>query len=873
MNKTVKKLLSGIVMLVMSMSMLTGCTPASAFEVKAPSASTTDVVETVPTETEEVGLTSGFELPHADGKVNNIYVYEDDLYFHNNEKYDGCDPGILFTGEEDLRDSYEKLFNKEKQFLLDASDDEVWDVVATKYGSWDEWIEKYLNKFYTVHSSHTATLSPETKQKYPDAAYGGYMLRTSYDLSDWVIEGEIEGHAVEGYANGWYQPNIRNWAPEIAREPMSGLYVVVGSSNTKSGDKTTDYHPFTNLGYDSYHEQYDNMIPYLAIATNPIGPYHYVTSEEYYSYIAKFNFDGTPYTIEIDGEKWAVYREDLKFDEGNEYGGYVPLTKVADDGITVLNQNGLNVTRDKCLLNAGYYHPEIWEAYQHWNDDYRGLFPGIDTNFLCDSKGDVYLYFSAHVGSVLSGNHVWVIPMKDLCTPDWENMTHVTSPSYSTIYYGEGKASSFEMRESDGQYFYQPHYIEFKGGKQNLQFAINGVPGYYMGRQSESGINEGTYVVEKDGYYYMTYSPFGYGSRQYSLYFAIADNPFGPFIKLPQYFPVFGLDQSETQDYMAGTGHHSFVTVGDEMWVVYHYFYNPVNNNNEDGGFLGRCIGVDRIGWYDYDGLKFETIMEEQIAKDIEFAKENANEETKSELYTVFNGDYEAMEEWLRECYETGNHRYYRQERGIERDWDKVIPVLYGSGPTYSLQPKPEVFTGYDNVAKYADVTILEGDQNTAKYANDAMFTYQKWSEDFEVVGSKDTRQLKVKLSWDTPQTIRNIMVYNSRDYVYAFNNVESIVFKLAGKPAWYPENKEFNGYAYIKDLKPDSQGWDDGNFVMRKGGSAMATFNEITVSEIIITIDAKDKVGELILTSANRYVVKLSEIYIMGNPATADQE
>jgi hypothetical protein len=183
------------------------------------------------------------------------------------------------------------------------------------------------------------------------------------------------------------------------------------------------------------------------------------------------------------------------------------------------------------------------------------------------------------------------------------------------------------------------------------------------------------------------------------------------------------------------------------------------------------------------------------------------------------------------------------------------------------------VFPGYDNVAKYANVTILEGDQETAKYANDGMFTYQKWSEDFEVVGNKETRQLKVKLSWDTPQTIRNIMVYNSRDYLYAFNNVKSIVFKLTDKPSWYPENKEYNGYAYIKDLKPDSQGWDDGNFVMRKGGSAIATFNEITVSEIIITIDAKDKVGELILTSANRYVLKLSEIYVMGNPATAELE
>jgi hypothetical protein len=57
----------------------------------------------------------------------------------------------------------------------------------------------------------------------------------------------------------------------------------------------------------------------------------------------------------------------------------------------------------------------------------------------------------------------------------------------------------------------------------------------------------------------------------------------------------------------------------------------------------------------------------------------------------------------------------------------------------------------------------------------------------------------------------------------------------------------------------------------MRKGGSAMATFNEITVSEIIITIDASDKVGTLILSSSNRYVVKLSDIFIMGNPVVVE--
>jgi hypothetical protein len=176
-------------------------------------------------------------------------------------------------------------------------------------------------------------------------------------------------------------------------------------------------------------------------------------------------------------------------------------------------------------------------------------------------------------------------------------------------------------------------------------------------------------------------------------------------------------------------------------------------------------------------------------------------------------------------------------------------------------------------VAQADDVTItvMEGDTVTSKYANDGMVTYQRWSKDFEVVGNAKTGHLKVKISWETPKIVRNIMLYNSRDYMSAFNSVRSIVFKLAEKPSYYPEGKEYNGYAYIKDLTPDHYGWDNEGLIMRKGGSAMATFDEILVSEIIVTISGEDKVAtkQGISGGANKYLVKLSEIYIMGKEPT----
>ena len=51
MNKTVKKILSGIAAFVLSVSVFTGCAPATPTTVKTPSSTTTNVVESEPTET------------------------------------------------------------------------------------------------------------------------------------------------------------------------------------------------------------------------------------------------------------------------------------------------------------------------------------------------------------------------------------------------------------------------------------------------------------------------------------------------------------------------------------------------------------------------------------------------------------------------------------------------------------------------------------------------------------------------------------------------------------------------------------------------------------------------------------------------------
>ncbi|MBE5732146.1 MAG: hypothetical protein E7353_03825 [Clostridiales bacterium] len=872
MKKILRILTSSVIALVLAVCALSGCAQTPSMTIKAPSSSSSSQsVEGGGGDV--VGLQAGFELPHGSGFVDNdetqVHIYDSDYYYFNEQRSSGADPGAWYVSEADVIDSYTKLKAREEEKQGSRFNESAF---ISEYGDLQEWKEKYADRFYVVTTGNTSTnLTIETKQKYPTAIYGLYMLRTSKDLNDWKEVGEIDGHAIIAEQDGWYKTTPFNcWAPEFNRDPISGLYIICASTDSKSGDETTEYNPATTaFGY--YQQIYDVTNLLIAVSPNPIGPYRFITAEEYYQNLAQYNEDGSVKTVTVgegdNAKEMAIYRDDLLDDIKGDYksGDIVHLTEYKNGEF--LNLNGDPVRKTSMPLNFGYYHEKIKEAYPHWQLKDRGIWPCIDINPVVDSKGDIYMYFSQHTSSVIKGNFLWVVHMKDWITPDWDTLTHIASPSYSIIY-NDGESADMQYyithtKQADGTYV-----TDTMGARK--AFAINGVQGYYMGAESESTVNEGTFVVEKDGWYYLTYSPFGFGSRNYSLYLAIANNPYGPFIKLPEYSPCLGLDKIEGGDYMAGSGHHSFVWAGDELYAVYHCFYNPVRNTDLQGNLLGRALGIDKVNWYNYDNKTFGDFIDEQIAKDIE--EENIEDELGYKMVDdkkENNDDFKVTEEWIRARFaDCNNSDYHGKDASEIYRENEVIPLPYGNGPTHSIQPLPEVALpdGLGNVMDDEDVhlELIYGKQDTLKYANDGLITYQQWSKEYEVECDDSAKQIKLKISFDNPKTIRNIMIYNSREYEYGFTQVKSIVFKLASKPTWYPENAPYNDYCYIENLKADPYGWDENNFIMRKGGGAIADFNYITVSEIVITISSDDKIDLLM----GRNIVKLSEIYIMGKNA-----
>ena len=79
-------------------------------------------------------------------------------------------------------------------------------------------------------------------------------------------------------------------------------------------------------------------------------------------------------------------------------------------------------------------------------------------------------------------------------------------------------------------------------------------------------VTEGPFVLKHNGTYYLTYSGPGYDTKDYSVGYATADSPLGPYKKYAAN-PVL----THTSK-LYGPGHHNFTTSpdGSEMFIVYH---------------------------------------------------------------------------------------------------------------------------------------------------------------------------------------------------------------------------------------------------------------------------------------------------------------
>lgn len=185
---------------------------------------------------------------------------------------------------------------------------------------------------------------------------------------------------------------------------------------------------------------------------------------------------------------------------------------------------------------------------------------------------------------------------------------------------------------------------------------------------------------------------------------------------------------------------------------------------------------------------------------------------------------------------------------------DETYGRVMTGGPTDSLQCKPYNYTGKVNVAPRAVVTATNSVKGTEKYINDEVVVFREYYADKEFASNGKTT---ITLTFDRPTEISAIMIYNSYDYYSAFDGVDSILFYLSEKPTWYTGDN-YVPVAGIFDLPFNRDYFNEQGKYMNQGGSSLASFNDIKVDKIEITISKK-------ITTDRDNIIKISDIVVLG--------
>ena len=365
---------------------------------------------------------------------------------------------------------------------------------------------------------------------------------------------------------------------------------------------------------------------------------------------------------------------------------------------------------------------KMMEAAVAAGGEETSYFTCIDPHPYVAPDGQKYLYFVRDKNESVTGTHIWAMKMNSWTEPDYSTLTRLTRTNYKTVDGDERMPTDMEA--------------------------------------SGNTINEGPFIYEslqEDGSYryYLTLSVNSYLNKSYTVLQAVGDDPLGPFTKLSKEEGgiLIGTD-GQAWDHISGPGHHSFVKVGDELFIVYH------EHINRETGESQRAAAIDRV----------------QLVKNS-------------------NGD----------------------------------EVMYANGPTWSLQPRPELYSEYVNIA---DEATVSGDGVTDIEAlNDGLLSLYSYID--YVKEARFSKKTTITVKFDDYREVTGLMIYNSKTFNNTFFSIERVEFDFKDEAA------NVEGTAYIDDLGFD---WDmyssSGGQMMRPGGSSVAIFNPMLVKEIRITID-----------------------------------
>ena len=193
--------------------------------------------------------------------------------------------------------------------------------------------------------------------------------------------------------------------------------------------------------------------------------------------------------------------------------------------------------------------------------------------------------------------------------PEGPYKDHLGKPLIDKFHNGAQQIDQFVFKDKDGQ-----HYLIYGGwrhcniAKLNDDFSgfIPFDDGTTFKEITPEGYVEGPFMFIRNGKYYFMWSEGGWTGPDYSVAYAIADSPFGPFKRIDK---ILKQDPAIAN----GAGHHSVIGLPgkDEWYIVYHR--RPITE--KDGNSRETCI--ERM-YFDKKGfIKPVVITKEGVAKKI----------------------------------------------------------------------------------------------------------------------------------------------------------------------------------------------------------------------------------------------------------------
>ena len=623
--------------------------------------------------------------------------------------------------------------------------------------------------FYEVSNYQGTTKDENGRTEYNKslfyANYNQYGNPDPFVLDNTSRDGYYYLYATDAYMRAWRSVNLADWEDV-------GTTLNAGLSGTDADDAILSDVWASEVVYDETAHMYymffsaspatDSSVQYGGGAFGP-------TSETFHSrrnmYVASSGSPTGPFNL-VDFTNPQSCGEGNVHDYNTTTGIVITNENRADYKTTVV-QNDVEYARAFPQYYAKYlaFDPEDFiYAYEHAYDEQNSAAPvesnggtlaAIDPHpFVDPDTNKKYMYFDC---DNTSGQILAVVEMENWLKPKWETFKFIMYPGYYTV-------EDYLAATRDNQ---RVSHVSYEN--------------------SNNKYNEGTSVVKHNGKYYLSFSMNGSATNDYQIGQAVADSPLGPFRKLTEEEGGLLLSSLSVESQPAGdsstqapsgTGHHSFVTAGNQMFIIYHRHKDYVEGGDN------RYTAIDEIKWV-----------------------KNSN--------------------------------------GLD--------VMYANGPTDSVQPLPEIYSKYKNIAGEATVSA-DSTATNIEALTDGLLSMQKTFgfADF-VKETTITKTTTFTFDFAEERTIRALMIYNSKDVESIFRNarVEFTCEQSDGTTITKViKNLEFDVAQYC------SKSGYSGKFVyVMSGSAAVSEFYELKTKSVKITINVPD----------GQEQVGLSEIRILG--------